>query len=65
MGFNKRYINKEQIIMNYKMGLERLIDFIQKPDCIIIEDDFSEKIVDIILNDDTYIAKEKLKDLIS
>jgi len=64
MGFNKRYINKEQIIMNYKMGLERLIDFIQKPDCIIIEDKFSENVVDIILNDDTYIAKEKLEKLI-
>jgi hypothetical protein len=65
MGFNKRYINKEGIISNYKMGLERLIEFIQKPDCIIIEDKFSEKIVDIILNDDTYIAREKLEKLIS
>jgi len=49
MGFNKRYINEEKIRQVLKEeGLQYLIDFITKPDALIIEDEFSEKVCDII-----------------
>lgn len=49
MGFNKRYINEEKIKQILKEdGLQYLIEFIKKPDALIIEDDFSEKVCDII-----------------
>lgn len=49
MGFNKRYIN-EKIIRDVvrEDGLESLIKLIKKPDALIIEDDFSSKVCDII-----------------
>ena len=65
MGFNKRYINKEGIIMKYKEGLESLVRYISMSDCLIIEDEFSEQIVDIVMNDDGYIAGEKIEKMIS
>lgn len=46
--------------MKYKEGLESLVRYISMPDCLIIEDEFSECIVDIVLNDDGYIACEKI-----
>ena len=49
MGFNKRYINEDKIKQILKEdGLQYLIEFIKKPDALIIEDDFSEKVCDII-----------------
>jgi len=63
MGFNKRYLNKEGIIIHYKQGFKSLMDYILNPDSLIIEDKFSEKIVDIILNEDN--IKDKLKDIFS
>ena len=65
MGFNKRYINKEGIILKYKEGLESLVRYISMSDCLIIEDEFSEQVVDIIMNDDGYIAGEKIEKMIS
>jgi len=65
MGFNKRYINKEGIIMKYKEGLESLVRYISMSDCLIIEDEFSEQVVDIVMNDDGYIAGEKIEKMIS
>ena len=65
MGFNKRYINKENVIMKYKEGLESLVRYISMSDCLIIEDEFSEQIVDIVMNDDGYIAGEKIEKMIS
>jgi hypothetical protein len=65
MGFNKRYINKEGIIIKYREGLESLVRFISMSDCLIIEDEFSEKIVDIVMNDDGHIATEKIDRIIA
>ena len=65
MGFNKRYINKEGIIMKYKEGLESLVRYISMPDCLVIEDEFSEQIVDIVMNDDGQIANEKIEKMIA
>ena len=65
MEFNKRYINKEGIIMKYKEGLESLVRYISMSDCLIIEDEFSEQVVDIVMNDDGYIAGEKIEKMIS
>ena len=65
MGFNKRYINKEGIIIKYKEGLESLVRYISMPDCLVIEDEFSEQVVDIVLNDDGQIANEKIEKMIS
>ena len=65
MGFNKRYINKENVIMKYKEGLESLVRYISMSDCLIIEDEFSEQVVDIVMNDDGYIAGEKIEKMIS
>ena len=64
MSFNKRYINKKNILVRYEQGLNDLISYIQNPDCLIIEDNFSEEVVDIILNDDIYESREKLEKLI-
>ena len=65
MGFNKRYINKECVIMKYKEGLESLVRYISMSDCLIIEDEFSEQVVDIVMNDDGYIAGEKIEKMIA
>lgn len=53
MGFNKRYINEDKIKQILKEeGLQYLIEFIKKPDALIIEDDFSEKVCDIIMENE-------------
>ena len=65
MGFNKRYINKEGIIMKYKEVLESLVRYISMPDCLVIEDEFSEQVVDIVMNDDGQIANEKIEKMIA
>lgn len=65
MGFNKRYLNKENIINVYNsQGLPNLINFIVNNDCLIFEDDFSEEISDIVLNYDFPILEEKINELI-
>ena len=60
MEFNKSYINKEGIIMKYKEGLESLVRYISMSDCLVIEDEFSEQVVDIVMNDDGQLANEKI-----
>lgn len=52
MGFNKRYINKESLMEYKKQGLQSLINFIKKPDSLIIEDEFSQKVCNIVLEAD-------------
>lgn len=64
MEFNKNYINKESIITKYKEGLESLVRYISMSDCLIIEDDFSEHVIDIVLNDDGQLASEKIEKMI-
>ena len=34
-------------------------------DCLIIEDEFSELVVDIVMNDDGYIAGEKIEKMLA
>lgn len=64
MGFNKRYLNKENIMNVYSQGLPKLVQFIENTDCLIFEDDFSEEISDIVLNYDFPILEEKINELI-
>jgi len=61
MGFSKRYISKEGIAIKYREGFNSLARYISSPDCLIIEDDFSEKVVDIVMNDDAEQAAEKIE----
>jgi hypothetical protein len=64
MEFNKSHISKESIISRYRDGLESLVRYISMSDCLIIEDEFSERVVDIVLNDDGYIASDKIEKMI-
>jgi hypothetical protein len=64
MEFGKSYINKKSIFSKYMQGMTTLIDYIQNNECIIIEDKFSEEVVDIVLNDDGYIAREKIEKML-
>jgi hypothetical protein len=65
MGFNKRYLSKEKILTVYQnQGLKKLISFIENTDCLIIEDDFSEDVSDIVLNYEYLIIEEKISELI-
>lgn len=65
MGFHKRYLNKEKILTVYKQGLPNLISLIVDTECLIFEDDFSEEVSDIVLNDDYLIIHEKMSELVS
>lgn len=65
MEFNKRHINKEGIITKYREGLESLVRYISMSDCIVIEDDFSEYVIDIVLNDDGQVASDKIEKMIA
>ena len=60
MGFNKRFINKESLTLAKSQGLDYLINYVTKPDSLIIQDEFSEKICHIILNSDRKNLYSKL-----
>ena len=61
MGHNIRYISKEKIKNILKEeGIESLIDMVKKPNTLITEDEFSEKICDIIKEDDKKLLIELL-----
>lgn len=62
MSFNKRYINKDSISNAKKQGLDYLVKYIKNPDSIIIEDDYSRKVYNIIMNTDKRNINEKLKE---
>jgi hypothetical protein len=65
MGFNKRYLSKEKILTVYQdQGLKKLISFIENTDCLIIEDEFSEDVSDIVLNYEYLIIEQKISELI-
>jgi hypothetical protein len=65
MGFNKRYLSKEKILTVYQsQGLKKLISFIENTDCLIIEDEFSEDVSDIVLNYEYLVIEEKISELI-
>ena len=60
MGFNKRFIDKESLTLAKSQGMDYLINYVTKPDSLIIQDEFSEKICHIILNTDKKILHSKL-----
>ena len=64
MEVGKSYINKKNIFSKYMEGMTTLIEFIQNNECIVIEDKFSEEVVDIVLNDDGYVAREKIEQML-
>ena len=50
MGYNKRYLNKEVInTILREDGIQSLIRYISKPNTLIMEDEYSQKVCDIIL----------------
>jgi hypothetical protein len=63
MSFNKRYIRKENLEMAAKEGLDYLINYITKPDALIIESDgISKQVCDIVgETKDKQEIKQKLK----
>jgi len=64
MGFNKRFVNEEVIrkILREE-GFQYLINFIKKPDALIIEDEFSTKVCNIITENEEKFILEKLLEL--
>ena len=62
MSFNKRYLDEEGIRVNYKEGLQNLYNYIIKPDALIITDEFSEKVVKIMMGDN---PEKEIKELIN
>ncbi len=60
MGFNKRYLSEKTIRQAYEGGHEKLVEFIRKPDALIMMDEFSQKIVDLILEGDSELRIKTL-----
>ncbi len=49
MSFNKRYINKSSLLLAASNGLDYLINYVKKPDALIIEfDGISNQVCDIV-----------------
>ena len=65
MGLNKRYVNEEIIRTVLRDdGLESLIQFIGNPDVLIIEDEFSNKVCQIIKETEKIYILEKLLEIL-
>ena len=65
MGLNKRYVNEEIIRTVLRDdGFENLIQFIRNPDVLIIEDDFSTKVCQIIKETENIYILEKLLEIL-
>lgn len=61
MGFTKRHINKDKIMTILKeSGLQTLITVVRKPNALYVEDEFSEKVCDIIKNTEDSLISVKL-----
>lgn len=54
MGLNKRYINQENLKRMIQNGdkITQIIEYVKKPDILIIEDDFSKKLCNAVLNNE-------------
>lgn len=50
MGFNKRFVNKQSIQLSSKCGLNNLINYLTKPDCVIAEDEFSSIVYNVVIS---------------
>lgn len=63
MGFNKRYINYQNLLKVSESGINSLISYIINPDCLIVNcEDGSKEIVDIVQhNTDLDKIKSELK----
>jgi len=49
MSFNKRFITKDSLLLAASSGLDYLINYVTKPDALIIESDgVSQKVCDIL-----------------
>jgi hypothetical protein len=61
MGFNKRYVNEENIRKVYEEGgYDSLVDYIRKPDALMVSDEFSGKIVDLMIEGDSELRIKTL-----
>ncbi len=65
MSFNKRFISRKNLDIMAKQGLDSLINYIVKPDALIIESDgMSEKVCDIVgKSNNKQEIKKKLKEI--
>lgn len=63
MGFNKRYISKQNLQQFKKRNITELISFIKNPDCIIIEDKYSRDICEMVDNFNKQKLLIKLKEI--
>ncbi len=65
MGFNKRFINRKNLEIVAEQGLDSLINYITKPDALIIESDgISKQVCDIVGETKSKTEmKEKLKNI--
>lgn len=64
MGFNKRFISKDSLKSIKSESLDYLIRHIKGPDCLFIEDDFSQKICDLVFKvKDKNSLKKKLVEI--
>jgi hypothetical protein len=65
MSFNKRYIKRENLEIAAKQGLDYLINYVTKPDALIIESDgISKQVCDIVgLTKDKDKMRESLKNI--
>ena len=60
---NKRYLNEKSIRQVYSDGgYIKLISYVRSPDALLIEDEFSQKIVDLVIEGDSEL---RIKTLIS
>ena len=60
MGLNKRFINQENLKRMIQNGstLFEIINYIKKPDVLVIEDEFSRKISNAVLNNEIGLLEE-------
>ena len=65
MSFNKRFIKRENLEYAASQGLDNLINYITKPDALIIESGgISKQVCDIVgLTKDKQEMKQKLKEI--
>lgn len=65
MGFNKRIVDKDTLQHFKSQSLQKLIDYLTKPDCIILQDNFSEKVITLVrqYKSDEDTLKQKLIEL--
>ena len=63
MGFNKRFINQDVLkILTQEGDIEKIIEYIKKPDALVITDNFSKKVCDAVLNNQMDVLIEIIND---